>query len=185
LGYLSRINEATHRMDKLIEEIMNLARVAQVPLAHSEIRLEQIAGEVMEALRASEPRRRLEWRAMPCEPVRADAVLLRDVLENLISNAWKFTGLREVARIEFGCETGEGGEKVYFLRDNGVGFDSALAAKLFRPFERLHHQDEFPGTGLGLASVERIIARHGGRIWAEGAPDEGAVFRFTLGTQEV
>jgi light-regulated signal transduction histidine kinase (bacteriophytochrome) len=107
--------------------------------------------------------------------------LLRQVLENLLGNAWKFSGGERVTRIEFGSETDANGDVVYFVRDNGAGFNMAYSQKLFGPFQRLHSPSEFEGTGIGLAFVQRIISRHGGRIWAESAPGQGATFRFTLG----
>ena len=110
-----------------------------------------------------------------------DVRLLGDLLENLLGNAWKFSSRRAAARIEFGAQIGEGGETVYFVRDNGVGFDPSYADKLFAPFKRLHGPAEFPGTGIGLAIVRKIVALHGGRIWAESREGEGATFRFTLG----
>jgi light-regulated signal transduction histidine kinase (bacteriophytochrome) len=112
--------------------------------------------------------------------VQGDSRLLRIVMENLFRNSWKYTSNRELARIEFGCEE-RVGRAAYFVRDNGAGFDTKLADRLFKPFQRLHATSEFPGTGIGLATVQRIIARHGGEVWAEGAVDQGATFYFTLG----
>ena len=109
-----------------------------------------------------------------------DAGLLCIVLQNLLSNAWKYSSKRPQARIEFGTAPGADGNPVFFVRDNGAGFDMEYAQKLFQPFQRLHRQDEFPGTGIGLTTVQRIIHRHGGRIWAEASPDKGAVFYFTM-----
>ncbi|MGZ5099313.1 MAG: sensor histidine kinase [Usitatibacter sp.] len=111
---------------------------------------------------------------------RADPGLLRIVLENLLGNAWKFTGKSSGARIEIGCKTSDGKPPAFFVRDNGAGFDAAGATKLFAPFQRLHAKIEFEGTGIGLATVQRIVRRHGGRVWAEGAVDKGATFHFTL-----
>ena len=134
--------------------------------------------------RAGEALRTGRLIAFPTETVfglaaRGDPALLRAVLQNLLANAWKFTGKTAHPRVEFGAQRGENGV-VFFVRDNGAGFDMAAAGKLFTPFSRLHHASDFPGAGIGLATVERIIRRHGGRIWAESAPNQGAAFYFTL-----
>jgi signal transduction histidine kinase len=112
--------------------------------------------------------------------VEGDAALLRILLENLLSNAWKFTSRRQAGEVEIGATTDASGTRTFFVRDNGAGFDSRHAEKLFRPFSRLHTQAEFPGSGIGLAIVQRIVHRHGGRLWAEAQPDRGATFNFTL-----
>ncbi len=133
-------------------------------------------------LEARDSNRRAEFIIAPQVTATGDAALLRIVLVNLFENAWKFTRRKETARIEFGMAN-DAGTAAYFLRDNGAGFDPAYLQKLFRPFERLHPNAEFEGTGIGLATVERIVKRHGGRIWAEGAPELGATFYFTLQTR--
>jgi light-regulated signal transduction histidine kinase (bacteriophytochrome) len=130
-------------------------------------------------LEKSEPERRVELQIREGQVVDGDSDLLRVALENLLGNAWKFTGEQTNARIEFGRQDRDG-QRVFFVRDNGAGFEMAYADKLFGPFERLHATTEFPGTGVGLASVQRIIHRHGGQIWAEAEVDQGATFYFTL-----
>jgi light-regulated signal transduction histidine kinase (bacteriophytochrome) len=139
-----------------------------------------MAGAVIADLRKAEPERRVTDCVAPCVEVTADPRLLKVVMENLLGNAWKYTGKCRDARIEFGVEE-DRGETVYFVRDNGAGFDMAYADKLFLPFHRLHKAAEFPGIGIGLATVQRIIHRHGGQIWAESAVGEGATFYCTLG----
>jgi light-regulated signal transduction histidine kinase (bacteriophytochrome) len=134
---------------------------------------------VVADLKRAEPQRRVEVVIPPGLQAQADAKLLRIALVNLLSNAWKFTGRQSAARIELGAQDGDDG-RAYYVRDNGAGFDMAYADKLFGVFQRLHTPAEFPGTGVGLAIVQRIVQRHGGRIWADSAPDRGATFYFTL-----
>jgi light-regulated signal transduction histidine kinase (bacteriophytochrome) len=141
--------------------------------------LSALAQTVARELQEQEPTRHVDWQITPDINAYGDPNLLRIVLVNLLGNAWKYTGHRPVACIEFGV-THQDGETVYFVRDNGAGFDMAYANKLFIPFQRLHTDEEFPGTGIGLTIVQRIIHRHGGRVWAEGTVDEGATFYFTL-----
>jgi len=133
--------------------------------------------------RLAEPGRRVRFAIQGGVSGNADRALIRSVVQNLVENAWKFTARREDATIEFGTTTADDAGVCYFVRDNGAGFDPAYAGKLFQPFQRLHTASEFPGTGIGLASVQRIIDRHGGRAWAESAVDSGATFYFTLGTK--
>jgi light-regulated signal transduction histidine kinase (bacteriophytochrome) len=135
---------------------------------------------ILGRLGEGEPARKVETKVRPGVIVMGDGQLLRIALENLLENAWKFTGKQPEARIEFGV-TNASGEPTYFVRDNGAGFDMTYADRLFGPFQRLHPHGEFPGSGIGLATVQRIIHRHGGRVWAEGLPDQGATFQFTLG----
>jgi len=174
----------------LIEDLLNLSRVTRREMDRQPVDLGALAREIAAELQAREPQRQVEFVIAPQMVVQGDAHLLRIALENLVGNAWKFTGKREQARIEVSClphptpplQAEEGREGVtYFVRDNGVGFDMTYAAKLFAPFQRLHGTEEFPGTGIGLATVQRIITRHGGRIWAEAAVDQGATFYFSLG----
>jgi light-regulated signal transduction histidine kinase (bacteriophytochrome) len=138
-----------------------------------------LAQTVADELQQAQPERHVEFVCTPGVMVRGDAHLLKVALENLLGNAWKFTSKREQARIEIGV-THKVGASVYFVRDNGAGFDMAYVGKLFSAFQRLHAMTEFPGTGIGLATVQRIIHRHGGKVWAEGEPDKGATFYFTL-----
>jgi PAS domain S-box-containing protein len=177
---LHRIRAASQRMGQLIDDLLNLSRVTRVEMSRETVDMSKMAREVAEELRGSEPEREAEFVIADQLFVNTDARLLRIVLTNLLSNAWKFTGKRSRARIEFGC-SGENGLVSYFVRDNGAGFNMQYAKKLFGAFQRLHGAAEFPGTGVGLATVQRIVHRHGGRVWAEGEPDCGATFHFTLG----
>lgn len=140
-----------------------------------------MAEDILANLRDLEPHRQVRAVIQPGLVVRGDRSLLRILLENLLSNAWKYTGRRDEARIELGARA-ENGHQVFFVRDNGVGFDMAHVGHLFQPFHRLHAMTAFPGTGIGLATVERIVRRHGGRVWAEGELGKGATFSFVLGT---
>lgn len=176
---LGRVLANAQRMRRLIDDILALSRVSSAELRMGPVDLGALAREAVERLREGEPDRRVEVRIAPGLLVRGDARLLAVALENLLGNAWKFTSRVVDARIEVGAvQCGE--ETRYFVRDNGAGFDMAFADKLFRPFSRLHPAEEFPGTGVGLATVQRIVHRHGGRIWAEAAPGMGATFFFTL-----
>jgi PAS domain S-box-containing protein len=177
---LERVNSESRRMGNLIDALLNLSRMNQVEIHRDRVDLSQIARVVMAEMEQLEPQRKVEWVAVDVAVVEGDAQLLRTALENLLRNAWKFTARNPVARIEFGIES-NGGSPIYFVRDNGVGFDMAYAGKLFTAFQRLHQADEFEGTGVGLATVHRIIRRHGGRVWAESWVNEGAIFYFTLG----
>ncbi|HEX6644409.1 MAG TPA: ATP-binding protein, partial [Gemmatimonadales bacterium] len=163
-----------------IDDVLHLARVTRAELRQQEVDLSEIAELALARLREAEPGRAVEARVRPGVTANGDARLLRIALENLVANAWKFTGRRPEALIEFGTAQ-VGGETVYFVRDNGAGFDMAYAEKLFGPFQRLHLTGDYPGTGIGLATVQRIVHRHGGRVWAEARPDHGATFSFTLG----
>jgi light-regulated signal transduction histidine kinase (bacteriophytochrome) len=178
--YLDRVREASSQMAELIDDVLYLARVTRAEMREQEVDLSGLVTLLLERLREAEPNRQVEVRVRPGITVVADGQLLRIALENLLENAWKFTGRTAVARIEFGV-TNVAGEPTYFVRDNGAGFDMAYADRLFGPFQRLHLPSEFPGTGIGLATVQRIIHRHGGRVWAEGLLGQGATFHFTLG----
>jgi light-regulated signal transduction histidine kinase (bacteriophytochrome) len=147
----------------------------------TQVNLSALAGEIASELTQQDPFRQADWHIAPDLHVQADPGLLRVVLENLLNNAWKFTAPKPQARIEVGSRLLEDGRVAFFVCDNGVGFDMAYIDKLFGPFQRLHLPEEFPGTGIGLATVQRIIARHGGSAWAEGRVDEGATFYFTVG----
>jgi signal transduction histidine kinase len=178
--YLKRIQGATQRMSQLIDDLLSLARVSRGELLRSTARLGEIARSCADLLQQTEPARAVEWVIPQDLRGDADAHLIKIVFENLLANAWKFTRKQPQARIEVG-QRSDDGERIYFVRDNGAGFDMAQAGKLFAPFQRLHSTAEFEGTGVGLATVQRIVHRHGGRIWAEGAVGEGATVFFTLG----
>lgn len=178
-GHLYRIRAATQHMGYLIDDLLKLAKVTRAELHHENVNLSELANSVIEDLKSSMPERNADWIVQPDLVVCGDKRLLRVVLENLLGNAWKFTARQTHARIEFGQRLQEGGH-VYFVCDNGVGFDMTYAGKLFGAFQRLHSMSEFPGTGVGLATVQRILHRHGGLIWAESAPGNGACFYFSL-----
>lgn len=179
--YLRHVHNAARRMSQLIDDMLYLSRVTRSDLQIKETDLSTLAVEIATDLRDSQPGRFVEFKAGPAT-AQCDPRLMRVALENLLGNAWKFTGKREHARIECGL-TERDGELAYFVRDNGAGFDMAYANKLFSPFQRLHSENEFPGTGIGLATVERVVQRHGGRIWVEAEADKGATFYFTLSAQ--
>jgi signal transduction histidine kinase len=179
--HLERIGAAAQRMGELIDALLGLSRVTRVELQRETVSLTRLAENILRQLQASQPDRKVEFIAQENVEAYGDAPLLRALLENLLGNAWKFTSTQAAARISFGSERKDG-SSVYFVRDNGAGFDMAYAEKLFSPFQRLHAASEFAGTGIGLATVQRIVHRHGGRIWAEGAVGQGASFHFTLGT---
>ncbi|MGD8498295.1 MAG: PAS domain-containing protein, partial [Chromatiales bacterium] len=179
LDYLARVRGAAQRMGELIDDLLQLSRVTRHELHFEPVNLSAEAEAVVAELRAAEPEREIDIRIRETPPVEGDKRLLRVLLANLIGNAWKFTGRTEGARIELDYNHTDG-EDVYAVRDNGAGFDMRYADKLFGAFQRLHRSDEFEGTGIGLATVRRVLNRHGGRVWAEGAPGEGATFYFTL-----
>jgi PAS domain S-box-containing protein len=177
--YLERVRAGALKMGQLIDALLNLSRLTRGEIKRSTVDLSSLAKNSAEELRKSEPDRRAEFIIAGGVTVKGDPVMLRAVIDNLFANAWKFTGKRDAARIEFGV-TRSNGKTAYFVRDNGSGFDMAYTNKLFAAFQRLHGTDEFPGLGIGLATVQRIIHRHGGRIWAEGEVGKGATFYFTL-----
>jgi PAS domain S-box-containing protein len=177
-GYLQRIRQASQRLSQTIDDMIELARITRAPLHRRVVDLSTLARAILLEL-AQASRHRPEIAIAESVTAQADPTLLRVALENLLDNAWKFTSRTEPARIEFGTQDIDG-ERNFFVRDNGAGFDPAYADKLFLPFQRLHRPDEFAGTGIGLATVQRIIQRHGGRIRAEGSPGSGAVIYFTL-----
>jgi PAS domain S-box-containing protein len=176
---LGRIRAATQRMGVLIDDLLKLSRVSRVELHREAVDVSTMARDVVQELRKDEPDRDVEFSAQEGLIEAADARLLRVVLDNLLGNAWKYTGKTEGAGVEFGAYT-EDGVQVFYVRDNGAGFDMTYAGKLFSAFQRLHDAGEFPGTGIGLATVQRIIRKHGGRVWAEGEVGRGASFYFTL-----
>ncbi len=181
-NYLERIRAASQRMGHLIDDLLQLSRHTRSEMHRTQVDLSALAHALADALLKEEPGRCVEFVIAPDLVADADASLLQVVLENLLGNAWKFTGKQAAPKIEFGCTTRDGAP-AYFVRDNGAGFDTAYAHKLFGAFQRLHTTDDFPGTGIGLASVQRIIHRHGGRVWAEGEAGHGATFYFTLPTE--
>jgi len=176
---LHRVREATQRMGILIDDLLNLSRVTRTEMRLEKTDLAAIARSVTVELQRTQPERQVEFRIEEGLQAFVDSHLMRIVLENLLGNAWKFTSKRESSCIEFGRASGEG-RLTYYIRDDGAGFDPAYASRLFGAFQRLHDKNEFPGTGVGLATVQRIIQRHGGRVWAEGAVERGATFYFTL-----
>ncbi len=180
--YLARIRVGVRQMGELIDAMLLLAKVTRASLRWETVDLSAQAQAVLESFQEREPDRVAHWEVTPGLVAQGDSQLLGQVLDNLLGNAWKFTSGKADTCITVGQETGPDGETVFFVRDNGAGFDMSYAAKLFGAFQRLHAQNEFPGTGVGLATVQRIIERHGGRVWADSAPDQGATFYFTLGS---
>jgi PAS domain S-box-containing protein len=179
--FLRRACDSSHHMDHLIEDLLQLSRVSRTEMRRQKVYLSALAENILNELAQQEPKRKVDLFISPKLEVKADEHLLRIAMQNLLNNAWKFTGKTSKARIEVG-HTDEP-EPAFFVRDNGAGFDMAFAGKLFGAFQRLHSTAEFPGTGVGLATVQRIINRHGGRIWAKSAPNEGATFYFTVPSQ--
>lgn len=177
--YFDRIRKNVSRMGLLIDDLLKLSRVSRSDICYTCVDLSAIAEEVMGDLQASEPERSIEVAIAPNAMVHADATLMRVALTNLLQNAWKFTSHHPMAQIEFGVMH-EADQPTYFIRDDGAGFDMAYSKKLFGVFQRLHDTHEFSGTGIGLATVQRVIHRHGGKVWAEGAIEQGATFYFTI-----
>ena len=178
--YLQRIRLGTQRMGELIDDLLKLSRVTRSEMQRTKVDLSALATAIAAELYSTQPERQVEWAIAPGLVADGDARLLRIVLENLLNNAWKFTSSGIHSCIEFNVKILNEGKIAYFVRDNGAGFDMAYANKLFGAFQRLHSTAQFPGTGIGLATVQRIIYRHGGRVWAEGAVEQGATFYFTL-----
>jgi PAS domain S-box-containing protein len=188
--YLRRIRDAGKNMGVLIDDILKLSRITRTDMTYKDVDLSRLASEIAETLTSEEPERKAEFHIQPSLQVQGDEVLLKVLLDNIMRNAWKFTSKKDQAKIEFGQLEqphygGNGGppSRVYFVKDNGAGFDPSYQNKLFQPFQRLHRQDEFPGTGVGLATVQRVVTRHGGKIWAESQEKSGASFFFTLGCE--
>jgi PAS domain S-box-containing protein len=179
--FLARIIAASKRMSQLIDDLLKLSRVTRLEMTRENINLSEIAESIAASLKETEPNRKVNFRIEPNILGHCDPQLIRIVLENLIGNSWKFTSHHSTATIEFNM-TFENNTPVYFIRDDGAGFDMQYAGKLFAPFQRMHKEDEFSGTGVGLATVQRIIYRHGGKVWAQGEVEKGATFFFTLGT---
>ena len=178
--FLARVRAGSQRMGQLIDDLLSLARINRAEMNKSDVDLAELARDVVQDLRHKDPSRAVEVVIPAALPARGDARLLRAALDNLLGNAWKFTGRTAAPRIELGCQRRDGAD-VYYVKDNGAGFDMAYVHKLFAPFQRLHAQSEFEGTGIGLATVQRIIKRHGGKLWAESTLGSGATFWFTLG----
>ncbi len=178
--YLRRIRVTNQHMSDIIDDLLALSRITRGEMRRDAVDLSAMASAICEDAQSGQPERKVRFEIADGVLVKGDSGMLRSVMENLLGNAWKFTALNPQATIEFGVQPCDG-EAVNFVRDNGVGFNMDYADKLFGPFERLHPEDEFEGTGIGLATAHRVISRHGGRIWAEGAVGSGATFYFTLG----
>ena len=178
-GYLDRIRAAAQRMGALIDDILELSRVSRRTVRSEKVDLGRIAHEVLDELAQADPARRVGIAIEEECIVTGDPQLLRIMMQNLLENAWKYTGREPAPKIGFGSETIEG-ERVFYVRDNGVGFDMKYADRLFSPFQRLHKPEEFEGTGIGLATVARVVHGHGGRVWAESEPGKGTTLRFAL-----
>jgi PAS domain S-box-containing protein len=181
---LDTVRESAQRMADLIDDLLALSRVVGLDMHMTRVDLSAMAKAVVERLQDAHPDRRARITIAEGAAALVDSNLVGIAMENLLGNAWKFTSRVPVAHIEFGCRV-QDGETLYFIRDNGAGFDMAYSAKLFGVFQRLHSMTEFEGTGIGLATVQRVISRHGGRVWGEGRVGEGATFSFTLGGKQV
>lgn len=177
--YFGRITQSVNHMNRIINDLLRISRINTQKLKHERVNLSQMAREVLESFKKTNSKRKIKFRIEDQLTTRGDRGLLRIVVENLLSNAWKFTRPKETAVIEMG-KVKKKGKDVFFIRDNGVGFDRDYAYKLFIPFQRLHSDDRFPGMGVGLGLASRIIHRHGGRIWGESELGKGACFYFTL-----
>lgn len=181
-NYLDRVHSAAKRMSELIRDLLEMSRVTRTEMQRRQFNLSELARSIIDVIKDANPERKLDFHAPAMLEAFGDARLMRIVLENLLGNAFKFTAKKPIARIELGSMYANG-ILTYFVRDNGAGFDMAYANKLFGPFQRLHRFEDFPGTGVGLATVQRIIRRHGGEIWVEAGVDKGATFFFTLEQQ--
>jgi signal transduction histidine kinase len=179
-SYLERVRGATKRMAQLVDDLLSLSKITRAQLKRRPVDMTEVARKVLVDLGGRDPQRTVETRVADGLVAQADPRLLTVMLENLLGNAWKFTSKQPAATIEVGTET-RNGETIFFVRDNGAGFSMEHATKLFAPFQRLHAASDFEGTGIGLATVNRVVTRHGGRVWAEAKPDQGATFLFTLG----
>lgn len=178
-GYLRHICNAVDHMKQLIEDLLSLSRITQAEMRRSEVNLSELARAIADELKKTQPERNVAFCITDGIIVHGDARLLRTMLDNLLQNAWKFTSGHFSAKIDFGTQQTDD-RKVYFVRDDGVGFDMQYATNLFAPFQRFHSSSEFAGSGIGLSIVQRIIHRHGGKIWAEAGVEKGATFYFTL-----
>jgi len=180
--YLDEIGRASRRMADLVDGLLVLSRTVRGEMRRDRVDLTGLAREVLAELGRSDPERRVDGQVEPDLTAAGDARMIDAVLRNLIGNAWKYTAGRERAEIRVFAGSRQG-QRIYCVADNGAGFDMAHAARLFQPFQRLHRQDEFPGIGIGLATVQRIVHRHGGEVWGEGRPGQGATFSFSLPAQ--
>lgn len=178
--HLQRIRRSAIRMGTLIDDMLRLSRAGRQPFRRERVNLSRIASSIAEELANTNGARTVEFAIAPGLEAAGDSALITIVLHNLLENAWKYSAGRSPARIEFGASTAGDGSRVFFVRDNGCGFDMAYAGKLFAPFQRLHRTEEFEGTGIGLATVKRVVGRHGGRAWIESAVDLGTTAYFTL-----
>jgi light-regulated signal transduction histidine kinase (bacteriophytochrome) len=178
-NYLRQIRESTQLMGQLIDGMLRLSRTSRAEMYPMSVNLTEIAESILQDLQKSQPARKAEFIISAAVNANGDKTLLAALLRNLFENAWKFTSGCQMTRIEFGVVDHDG-TSAYFVRDNGIGFDMQYSDKLFKPFSRLHTRDEYPGTGIGLANVQRIVRRHGGQVWADARPGEGATFHFTL-----
>jgi light-regulated signal transduction histidine kinase (bacteriophytochrome) len=183
IEHLQFISRAARRMNDVTNGLLRFSRANHAQIRRDTVDLSLLAGTIVEDLRAAQPEREIAVKIRAGVTVRADTALMRILLENLLSNAWKFTARTAHAVVEIGMGGSEA-EPVYFVRDNGAGFDMAVASRLFGAFERLHPASEFPGTGIGLTTVHRIVRRHGGHVRAESTPGMGATFYFDLGSAE-
>jgi light-regulated signal transduction histidine kinase (bacteriophytochrome) len=179
-SHLAHIIQSTKRMSKIVDDLLKLAKVTQVEMNREDVDLGKIAQSILEELRLAAPTREVEVSIESNMMIQADASLIRILMDNLLNNAWKFTSKRETAHIDVGKTVLEG-KSVYYVHDDGAGFDMAYASRLFIAFQRLHNPSEFEGTGIGLATVGRIVKRHGGRVWARSVPGQGSTFYFMLG----
>jgi len=177
--YLFRVRRASQHMGSLIDDMLKLSKLTRSEVTHQEVNLSTLATDIAESLRNSENNRQVDFSISTNIKAIGDMGLLRVALENLFSNAWKFTSKTSEARIEFDIKD-QDSKTVYYIKDNGIGFDESASGNMFGAFQRLHDQSEYLGTGIGLATVRRIIHLHGGEIWADGSPGEGAIFYFTL-----
>ena len=178
--YADQVSNSVVRMQSLIDDLLRLARTARTELHRQPLDLSAITDAIAQKLQAETPERKAEWLIAPGLTADADPGLIQVALDNLLANAWKYTSRLDHARIEFGIERQPDGSSAYYVRDNGAGFDMKYAHRLFAPFQRLHSERDFAGTGVGLATVQRIIHKHGGRIWPQATPNQGATFYFTV-----
>ncbi len=180
VGYLRRVVAGAEHLGELIDDLLNMARLSRLEMRRQELSFSELAARAVQSLKQAFPERGVDISIQPGISINGDPGLMRALLDNLIGNAWKYTGKTSAAQIAIGVEN-HNGQSVYFVRDNGAGFDMQYVHKLFAPFQRLHHRDEFEGTGIGLATVKRILDRHGGRIWLESAINAGTAVFFTVG----
>jgi light-regulated signal transduction histidine kinase (bacteriophytochrome) len=178
------IANSARKMGTLIDDLLSFSQMGRNEMFRSQVNLDELVQDVIQEFKPETEGRDIQWKISPLPWVTGDRAMLRVVLVNLVSNALKFTRSRKIAQIEIGCERKNETEAVIFIRDNGVGFDMNYADKLFGVFQRLHRQEDFEGTGIGLANIGRVISRHGGRTWAEGQVDHGATFYFSLPTSK-